>query len=644
MSKAQKVINTKGQKNEMGNKPALPKTLEVLQALRTSKGSSDLSIHNMLDEALTETSEKNVIYVLERILLHIGDVSREHNILKELGIKSDKGGSQEREIFRSILRWWEKALPESFEKYIKVFAEYTVLENLMYYNITTDRYSGKILGKEVLFPMPNKVHEFLASEIRKGKNTNLIARHLPKYSTGKTRTAKKIAKVRGENKTSYEWTLPKGKAWTKINGILVDAGVTKVTLKEGDVITYPRDVQQQVLEKRKFLNDWIKDFCKVIGWSISDYKAFRKTQNTPEQKFSSGTVRDMPKSDFMKMLDGLTGGQRYRVSRSMKNTTKWPLKSQWYNEWELAQEKVADQLRVAAETGNTEETKKLMKQFKVKSTGKNTIDLLSDMFSNKFSETEINNTYQSMIEKMDIVANVFPIVDGSASMDCPAGTTNWYGGNGGKVSNRHVAYAMAIAFSTRNPIKEFRNCFGYFSSNFHIVGKSSFKDNRPNRFLSKEEFTEKVDPYQVISPGNTFTENFKRMTKADPGEVSSTNISSSIEYFMDLVESGKYHVEDLPQALLFITDNENNTGQSPKAALAKANTIGWNPLVIFWGIVKVPERMLREYRNIPNCLLVGGFNESVLSQVLRGIKTGSINPEDEIWSLVENKRYSVIAE
>ena len=108
MSKVQKVINTKGQKNEMGNKPALPKTLEVLQALRTSKGSSDLSIHNMLDEALTETSEKNVIYVLERILLHIGDVSREHNILKELGIKSDKGGSQEREIFRSILRWWER--------------------------------------------------------------------------------------------------------------------------------------------------------------------------------------------------------------------------------------------------------------------------------------------------------------------------------------------------------------------------------------------------------------------------------------------------------------------------------------------------------------------------------------------------------
>jgi len=619
-------------------RPRLPKTLTTLQGLRTAHGKSDAEIHTMLDAALAETSAAEVTYVLERLMLHIGDVSRQHNMLKEMGIKSAKGGSQERMIFRSILRWWEKALPESFARNLKVFAEYTLLENLMFYQITTDRRTGRLLGKEILFPMPDKVHEFLASEIRKGKNTNLIARHLPKFETGKNRTTRKIAKCK-EGKTEYNWTLPEGKAWVKVNGVRVDG--QKVTLKDGDVITYPREKSKEAIARQTFINGWIKDFCKVMGWSVADYKKFRTNQNTPEQKFSSGTIKDMPKSDFMKMLDGLTGGQRYRVSRMLKNTAKWPNLSEWMNEWETSQEKIADKLREAAATGDKAATEKLMKEYKVKATGKNTIDLLKDMFEGNFSKTEINNTYQAMIEKMDLIANVFPIVDGSGSMDREAGGGGWYRSNG-KISNRDVAYAMAIAFSTRNPVEAFRNTFGWFSNNFRIMGHSKYKDNRPNRFLAKDEFMEKTDTYEIISARNTFTENFENISKNDPQDVASTNIGAAINYFVKLVKDGKFTVEDLPQALLFITDNEHNTGTHPKDALAVANEIGWNPLVVFWGIIEVPRSMMEAYRNTPNCLLVGGFNESVLSQVLRGIKSGSVDPEDEIWAIAEDKRYSVI--
>ena len=621
-------------------KPRLPETLDTLQFLRTAKGASDAKIASVLDTALNETTKANVVYVLERILLHIGDISRQHNILKEMGIKSDKGGAQERAIFRSIMRWWEKNLPESFAKNLRVFAEFTLLENLMFYQITTDRKTGKLLGKEILFPMPDKVHEYLANEIRKGRNIPLIARHLPKHETGKTRTARKVARTR-EGKTEYTWTLPKGKEWVKVNGEIVTG--EKVTLKDGDVMTYPREKQSFTLERQEFINKWIHDFCKVMGWSISEYNKFRKKQNTPEQKFSSGSIKDMPKSDFMKFMDGLTAGQRYRVVRMMKNTEKYPTLSTWYNEWETSQEKIADKLREAADSGDTEAKEKLMKDYKVKATGKNTIDLLKDMFEGNFTDQQINNTYQAMIEKMDLVANVFPIVDGSASMDSPAGSGGW-GSVNGKISNRDVAYAMAIAFSTRNPVEAFRNSLGWFSSNFHIVGHSKFKDNRPNRFLAQDEFLEKTDTYQILSPKNSFTKNFDSLRRADPGHVSSTNIGAAIDYFIKLAESGKFHVEDLPQALLFITDNEHNTGDSPKVALTRANKIGWNPLVIFWGIVQTPPRMMEEFKKIPNCLVTSGFNESVLSQVLRGIKSGSINPEDEIWSIVENKRYSVIGE
>ena len=626
--------------NTSTDRPKLPNTLVALQALRTAHGKSDAEIKTLLDSALKETSAAEVTYVLERLMLHIGDVSRQHNILKEMGIKSDKGGAQERAIFRSILRWWEKALPESFKRNIKVFAEYTLLENLMFYQLTTDRRTGALKGKEILFPMPSEVHAYLANEIRANRNTNLIARHLPKFETGKSRTTKKVARVK-EGKTEYTWTLPKGKAWVKINGERVDG--EKVVLKEGDVITYPRDKKAETLARQTFINGWIKDFCAVIGWTISDYKSFRKGQNTPEQKFSNGSVKDMPKSDFMKMLDGLTGGQRYRVSRMLKNTTKYPTLSGYYLEWETAQEKVADKIREAVDSGDKEAVAKLKKDFKVKATGKNTIDLLKDLFEGNFTDMEINNTYQAMIEKMDLIANVFPIIDGSGSMDAEAGSGSWYRSNG-KISNRDVAYAMAIAFSTRNPVDAFKNTFGWFSNNFHIVGRSKFRDNRPNRFVDNTEFIEKTDTYEVISAKNTFTKNLANIKANDPRDIASTNMGAAINYFVKLVEDGKFHVEDLPNALLFITDNEHNSGMSPKDALAIANKIGWNPLAVFWGITEINSHMMKEFKNTPNCLLVGGFNESVLSQVLRGIKSGSVDPEDEIWSIAESKRYSVIAE
>jgi len=629
-----------------GDKPRLPRTLETLQGLRTAQGLSDAQIANMLDNALSETSSNHITYVLERLMLHIGDVSRQHNMLKELGINSKSGGAQERGVFRSILRWWEKTLPESFAENLRVFAEFSVLENLMFYELKTERATGKLIGKEILFPMPSKVHEFLANEIRKNRNVNLIAKHLPKYDTGKSRTTKKTMHIK-DGKDSFMWKLPEGKAWVKLNGDLIEGESVKIT--QGDVVSYPRDKSSHVLEKQRFVNSWISSFCKVMGWSITDYNNFRKQQNTPEQKFSSKRVLNMPKSDFWKMLDGLTSGQRYRVSRMLDfNAEKWGELPKWYDLWEGNQEKVADKLRQAAADGDTEATEKLKKEFKVKSTGKNTVDLLKDMLTGNHDDRFINNTYQSMIENMDIVANVFPVIDGSASMDCQIGG-GWShrssrSSTDRQLSNRAVAYAMAIAFSTRNPVPGFRNTFGWFSRNFHIVGKSKYVNNAPNQYVDSGSYTKRVNEFNVLSETNTFTENYSNLRKSDPGEVSSTNMGSVITHFTNLVETGKFHVEDLPSALLFITDNENNTGISPKEALAIANKIGWSPLVIFWGLTKVPSNMMNQYKGIPNCLLVGGFNESVLSQVLRGIKSGSVDPEDEIWSIVENKRYAVITE
>ncbi len=636
------------------NRQKFPTTLAVLQALRTTKGGNDKDIHALLDKAYAECSKNEMVLMLERIMLHIGDVSRQHNILTELGIKSPTGGSQERETFRSILRWWGKKLPESFAKNIRAIVEFTVLENIMFYQNTTDKNTGRLIKSEKLFADQSIVFEYLASEIRKGKNINLIAKHLPKYMTGGTRTTKKVIKAK-RGVEEFNWTLPKGKSWVKLNGVYVEKGVDKIRVKNGDIVSYPRDKQDFTIEKQKEVNTWIIAFCKHMDWDIEKYKEFRKLQNTAEQVISSKSVLDMPKSDFMEFLSKLTTGQRFRVSKTvcykdgntLKAKEKWGELGNYFIEWENGQEKIADQLREAASNDDVQTKQKLMKEFKVKSTGVQTVDLLSEMMKDNMTDQMINNTYQSMIEKMDLIANVFPIIDGSGSMGSSIVRSYW--GDNLKIDNKfahiscwQVAAAMAIAFSTRNPVSDFRNTFGWFSSDFKIIGKSKYVNEAPNHYVSSSAYTKKVNAYNILSETKTFTENFKALSQSNPGECCSTNMFASIEHFVKLVKEGKNHVEDLPNALLYITDMENNTGKSPKQALELAYSIGWNPLLIFWGIQRLPDRFANEIKGLKNILIVGGFSEGVLSQILRGIKAGSVDPEDELWSIYEDKRYSVI--
>lgn len=630
--------------NTSSDKPRLPLTLEALQFLRTAKGKSDSLIHAQLDRAYSEVKKEGFELLLERILLHIGDVSRQHNVLKELGIKSQTGGAQERAVFRSILRWWEKKMPDSFIKNLKFIAEFTLYENLMFYQITTDRRKGTVLSEEILFPMPSIVQNFLASQIRAGADLRLIARHLPKYETGKSRVSKILVKAK-KDKQEFSLTID-NREWIKVNGEKVNG--PKIKVKAGDVVTYPRQKKSNTLKKQVFVNAWIRDFCEVMGWTIAQYKDFRKKQDSAEQKFSNKEVLGMSKADFNEFLDKLTAGQRFRVAKMLAfkdesgklgAKAKWQKLGEWYIEWEKNQEKVADSLRELAARGVEDPSKKkeLMTQLKVKSTGVQTVDLIVQLLSGKYSDTQVNNTYQSLIEKMDLIANVFPVIDGSGSMDA-----NDVNVNGANLSRRLVAYTLAIAFSTRNPVEEFRNTFGWFSSNFHICGNSKYVDDRPNRYVSRAAYRRQVPEYAVLSPGKTFTDNLAAIKAADPQEVSSTNISSSLEYFMNLVDKGKCHLEDLPSALLFITDGENNSGTHPKLALMKASRMGWNPLVIFWGIKDLPYSITKELDKVQNVLLVSGFNESVLSQVLRNIKTGSIDSETELWAIYDDPRYSVI--
>ena len=535
-------------------------------------------------------------------------------------------------------------MPKSFKENIRNIVEFSVYENIMFYQNTTDRYKGNLQKQEIFMIDDKFVFEFLADRIRKG-DEKLVARHLPKYETGRKRIAKSTMKTTGF------YRVPKDKDWVKLNGSLVIKGTEKLDVKVGDIISFPRNKQEFTLEKQRIVNTWIRAFSEFMGWTVDQYKQFRKKQGTAEQVFSTQSVLAMPKSDYMVFLDHLTSGQRFRVAKMVTNKTgnvltpveKWKDLGNWYIEWENNQEKVADELRKVAATGDEVAKAKLMKQFKVKATGMQTIDMLAELFGNNLTEQQVNNTYQSMIEKMDLIANVFVVVDGSGSMRSSVVYSNpALGDKFRHITMFDIAATLAITFSTRNPNMEFRNTFGWFSNNFKIIGKSKYINTAPNQYVTHSSFSKPVSTFDILSEEATFSKNYGNFRNSNPGDIASTNMFSSIEYFIDLVTRGVVHVEDLPVALLFITDGENNTGKSMKEAMELAHSIGWNPLVIFWGIHNLPRRLTQEAEGTSNILTLNGFSESTLSQILRGIKTGSVNPQDQLWSLHEDKRYSII--
>ena len=589
-------------------KAPYPVILNLTQMLRTNKALTDAKLHPELDKALSEAKYygDKAVTMLRRMLLHIGDISRQHNILKKAGIQSSKGGAGERANFRSIMRWWEKTEPQYFYKHLKIMTEFTVLENLIYDQIRTDRMKGTIKGKERMNFDVDKIAEYFANEIRTSKNP-LIARHLPKYTSGKFRA------TNGKKRAKQSFTLTK--------------------------------------EKRS--RDFINILCDKLSWSLHDYKQYRKKQHTPEQLFSSGEIASLSEDLLMKMFDRMTASQRFRVAHMiaekdglghLQPKKKWEKIGIAYIKWENQQSKIAEKIRTTTDTVQKE---KLVKDFKVKATGLQTLDILSKMLTGIDTDDQINNTYQALLESMDLVGNIFPIIDGSGSMNHTIGDPQWtfwgakepYDNKYGNIRLFDVAAAMAIAFSTRNPNPDFKNTFGWFSNTFGIVGESKYVNTAPNSFVTGNEFTGKGDGMPTISDTYTFTDNLMRITRSRTSYIGGTNIGAVIEYFVNLHKRINMSVEQLPQALLFITDNEGNVGLPPKDFMLLANSIGWYPLVIFWSI---KYNSMTQYKGIPNCLFIGGFNEGVLSQILRGIKNGTVMPENELWSINDDKRYSLL--
>jgi hypothetical protein len=317
---------------------------------------------------------------------------------------------------------------------------------------------------------------------------------------------------------------------------------------------------------------------------------------------------------------------------------KWGDFGKWYIDWSEAQQVAAANVREAMASGSDQDIEKAKKALKVKATGKKTVDLLVELLQASGSKTtaEVDTLHTALIAKMPLDVSVFPILDTSGSMNQFIRFEN----TRTNVSLLDLAMTLTITFSAYNPIPEWKGVYGEFAGAFQILGKSIYVDERSNIHMKPK--LRQVAPTQVIDPNAPFSKNLDSLRKKRTGKIGGTNMMSAIQYFVKLVESGSLHAEQLPNALMWITDNENNSGLSPLKAQELANSVGWNPLFIFWGISNLPYGMQHLIKDMKNMLLIGGFSEGVLTQVLSFIKKGAIVPEDEIWAIYDNPRYSVL--
>lgn len=635
-------------------------TLVAIQQGKISKTISDSQYHPLLNGAKAELHKVQAdlqAYAFEvflRNLFFILAIQRQHNIWKEENVKVESEvGGQMRQAGRSIVRWlwanmqeWLLTRKEGYLYNLNLIVEYANYDAILHNQIRTTKGSKKspaiVTSKETMNIPLNIVAELIAQNIRKGVHMSLIARWLPKVQSGKNRYTKLVV---GKTFKGKQFD-PKGKVWCKLNGEKIYA-ITPV--KEGDIISYPRAITSAAKERIKKDQELVHAVCEIMDWDKTQYTKFRHQymQETPEHKFASGSITNFAKDQFVKWVGSLSSGQQHVVSThlcymdSSKKLVANP-NGKWYNtelpKWYLeafvaAEEKKAQVVREAMAKGDNEKAKAVATTMKTKTAGTQTIDLFTDLIQQRKSPQEIDTIYTALTSKMDMSVPVYCCIDGSGSM-----TGARLEINGTMVSPLDAAIVIALTFMLTNPVLELGQSCMWYGSEGTFTGVTRYRNTAPNPYTTNKQVITDAD--KIVDRTKGFAANFASLKAANPGHVSSTNPGKVVESFLDLVKRGQMHIENLPKVLVFVTDDEGNSGMSPAQFIALANKASWFPLFVFWGLTGT--HALEQYKNSPNVLVERGFSENTLSSVLQFIRKGTVNMFDSLFAIAENPAFSLI--
>ena len=506
------------------------------------------------------------------LLFSIGDItSRQHNIFK--GIKRDNGGNANREAFYNIIIWLKDKHFKQFVTFLHagVFNEYSCFDMLFRSRVQT---KGTNVVKVYDIFADKKYRDTLCEYIYKIVNGN---DNFAKLLVAKFLTIPRLSKRKGHKK-------------------MLDA------------------TKSVMLHKTNF----IVELSALMGWettsngyySFKGYREWRKEYNKDLESviFSSGSIFDMKKDQFLNWFDKLPAQARFRVknrilySKNADETFKYSTLQSWYKEWETyklskqAEQRVLEEKVRQGQASNEDKEKleKVKKEAKVNVGAVNFEELYKEICMGRVDALKL----EAFMNKVNLPYNSLVIIDDSGSMS-------------GAPFN--FASFIAAVCLCKNPDDDARNLIGFFNTRSHW---HSFIDStsRPtaNRLLRSEIAKVKSEP--LVDPTKSFIENFSR-----------------INYFCRSVfQGGGTYINQIPIGLA------NACERNPEILDALQNYPVWTIISDGeWNSLSSPEASMNDFMR--QCERLLGFKPFIVAiDTQLGWRSG--NPTDR-FSGIDNMIY-----
>lgn len=598
-------------------------------------------INNLLTTAWDESKkDKTLREMFFTVVFACGDVSnREHNIFRKEGVKNpDKGGSASRKNFIYCLQWLYKNVPEQYFKFLSIIPEYTNYENVLYYQLRTDRIKGRItenvsIGTDAKFI--DEVTTYLASKISSPK-TNAMEHQL---------IAKFLRKPRFSSR--------------------------KKVSKKG--IVGRRKLKPETIAKELFEFKVAEALSKKLGWEIKTFDAntrfvglegYKAAHNRTSEAylFSSKQILNYDEPMFHEWLNTLPSGARYNVQRRLldgkgKSKNKWIGKygdlASFYDNWVLAKDMAASKVRELEKKASVQENlsdedklelAKAKKESKM-NTGAITItDMLVEAMQNRGKAKELDVIMDNLLRKINIDVPVLTIVDVSGSM-----SSRYANIKGVRISAKAMAELAATVMLLKNPDPELSNILIKFDSKCEIMvqGEEIPATTRRNRFTSSATKTVST----LVDKAKPFSENLTNIASLLNGG-GSTDLSTLTRRLKEWTEEDPSQTTQRKEMILkypvflVISDGDLNSYGGAESSLKKVQMemrqwFGWEGVIVVWDVKETETGA--KFDNMENIIYYPFTNPQVIDQIFSKIDDiDVIDIYTSLKGLYQSNRYQPV--
>lgn len=577
------------------------------------------------------------------IMFDKGGINRNNNAFKkEKNI--EKAGKSENENWILYLTYLLDYAVNDFIELLKyrpelkcsLFFEFVGPREFLYYQVRTMNKTQNIIGywgllktiinhknKQVLNTLLDTVEQYIrnGSEFQRWQMAKMI--HPPKNSKRQKRNKEGI-KIEGGRKLKVE---------TKDKFDVYETFCDDISKRmDWQVILYPNN----------------KRYIGFLQWR-KDY-----IDDTEFVLFSNKKILEFDKDQFMKWLNNLPAGSRYRVKRRLYNPEKgdnWKNKygslKDWFDAWENYKKDMQAEERILMEKekkqGLTDVEKerlvKVKKESKVNIGAMSISDYVNKFIENANSLERIDSLIvDALVKATENDVPVMVITDISRSM----------GFN--EARPMHIARLITTLQMLKNPHNH-SNVLFTFGSNANCYTDSSIGQQSTNRFMTSK--STKVN--KIIDRTMSFIWNYQNISKFITSDGNSTNIASVGEKIKEWVNSEPEFIQMKKEQLmdykvfLIISDGDLNNDSTQLKSVQQLQMdmkqwFGWDGVIVLWDVVPDSKNNKSSYFDTSeNIIHLYGYNPGILNQVFSKITDiDIIDIYTPLKSLYESNRYSII--